>query len=136
VFLDDAALRCYRLAAPPAERVLVADCFSLRELIRQIELRDGNEAGPRPPPRECLVLELDRILAAARRGVIRRLWTREGAQLPGHFDCETGRIVAAAPGECDVLDGLAACVLRSGGEVRVAAVEHMPGAIHTAAEFD
>ncbi len=138
VFLDARELRVFKFATPPSERIVVADCFSLRELARQVEL-----IWPEPSPPELsarakldkLALELDRILAAAHRGMIRSLWTRQGAAIPGRIDAATGRIVSADGGDGDVLDALAASVLRSGGRVFVVPGRDMPGGVSAAAEI-
>jgi hypothetical protein len=138
VFLDAREVRVFRFATPPSERVVVADCFSLRELARQVEL-----IWPEPSPLELstrprldkLALELDRILAAAHRGTIRSLWTRQGAAISGRIDAATGRIVSADGGDGDVLDALAASVLHSGGRVFVVPGRDIPGGVSAAAEI-
>ena len=138
LFLDEKALRAYKLATPPSERVVVGDCFSLRELVRQVDLlRPAESDAPRLdlPRDEKLALELDRILVAAHHGRIKRLWMREGAMLVGRIDPATGRIVSAGGSDADVLDALAVGVLRAGGRVHVVSRKQMPGPVHTAAEL-
>ena len=137
VFLDAGLTQAYRLAAPPSERVVVADCFALRERVQQVDLLQ--EPGAAPPASDLdpawLATSLDRILAAAQRDGIKRLWTREGAAITGCIAPVTGRIGSAKGGDGDVLDALAARVLRAGGEVRVVGSERMPGAGSAAAEL-
>jgi len=138
IFLDEHSLHAFKLAAPPSDRIVVADCFSLRELARQVELLatsplvvDGSEA----IVPEKLTLELDPILEAAHYGRIRRLWTREGVVIAGRINRDTGRIVSASGRGGDVLDALAASVLRTGGRVLVVRGQEMPGPGSVAAEL-
>ena len=136
VFVDHGGLRAFKLASPPPERIVVADWFALRELVQQLGLLQPRVPAELPPPEpDKLALSLDRILAAARRDAIARLWTREGAAIAGNIDEQTGRVVSAHGGDADVLDALAARVLRSGGEVRVVRAEQMPAAVNAAAEL-
>ncbi len=117
---------------------MVADCFSLRELARQVELVWAEPVPPglsARPKLDKLALELDRILAAAHRGMIRCLWTRQGAAISGRIDAATGRIVSAEGGDGDVLDALAVSVLRSGGELFVVSGRDIPGGVSAAAEI-
>jgi len=138
VFLQADQLDVFKLPTPPTERIVVADCFALRELVQQVEriFPRGESLGPYSEavaPR--LVIELDRVLVAAHWSRVKRLWVREGAAIAGRLDRETGRVISAHGGDHDVLDALAARVLSSGGEVRILASEAMPGAVSAAAEL-
>jgi len=137
VFIDVGLTLAYKLAAPPTERVVVSDCFALRELVQQVDLlrEEVEPSGDLDVDSARIATSLDRILAAARRDCIKRLWTREGAAIAGRIDPETGRIVSAHGGDGDVLDSLAALVLRAGGEVRVVGSDQMPGPGSAAAEL-
>ena len=137
VFIDAGLTRAYKLAAPPTARVVVADCFALRELVQQVDLLQEQGDAPTPPDVDParISTSLDRILAAARRDGIKRLWTREGAAITGRIDPATGRVVSAHGGDGDVLDALAARVLRAGGEVSVVGPDQMPGPGSAAAEL-
>ena len=138
VFVDHGGMRAFKLASPPAERIIVAEWFALRELVHQLGVlqpRAARDAALAADPSR-LAISLDRILAAAQRDAISRLWTREGAAIAGRIDERTGRVVSAHGGDDDVLDALAARVLRSGGEVRVVGhPEQMPAAVNAAAEL-
>jgi hypothetical protein len=138
VFLQVDRLNFFKLPTPPAERIVVADCFALRELVQQVEriFPRGEPAGPHSEAvAPHLVIELDRVLVAAHWGKVKRLWVREGAAIAGRLDRETGRVISARGGDHDVLDALAARVLGSGGEVRILTSEAMPGAVNAAAEL-
>jgi hypothetical protein len=111
----------------------VADCFSLRELARQIDLLDNRETTPPDRGAARCAHELDRILAAAHRGKIRTLWVREGASIPGRIERKTGRAMSAQGRDGDVLDCLVAQVLRTGGALHLVAAHRMPGGAHALA---
>ena len=133
VFLDEAGVRAFRLVAPPRERVYVADGFALRELARQVALLQIDKQDA--PKREQVIVELDRILQAARRGRVRVLWTLAGASVQGRIDPETGRVVSAENRDGDVLDALAARVLNADGGLRVVSSLEMPAPVSAAAEL-
>lgn len=133
VFLDESGRRAYRLPVPPREHIYVADCFALRELIRQLDL--GATESRVMPPRSGVVGELDRILQASRRDRIRTLWTREGAVIPGRFDAQVGRLISAHGRDGDVLEVLSTRVLASGGHVHVVPDSEMPAPVSVVAEL-
>jgi len=58
------------------------------------------------------------LLTAALAGLVRRLWVDADRTEPGHIDESTGEI-APAGGDEDVLDELAALVIRRAGDVYV-----------------
>jgi len=74
----------------------------------------------------------DELAKQAVAGRIRRLWLRVDAHVDGRLDESEARVVPSPAGE-DVLDELAAVVLRHGGEVR--AVDSMPDDLTAAAEL-
>lgn len=81
-------------------------------------------------------LDAGAIVKAAHLGRIETLMLAEGAELWGRFDEATGRISlgdqAAADGK-DLLDDVAARVLRHGGAVTILALDEMPKAAPAAA---
>jgi len=133
VFLDRRGVRAYRLRVPPRERVYVADGFALRELARQLALLQTDK--PAPPDSAAVIVGLDRILEAARRGRVRVLWVLASASVRGRLDPETGRVVSAEDRDGDVLDALAARVLAGRGELRVVSSLEMPAPVTAAAEL-
>jgi hypothetical protein len=130
-FLNPDGVEAYRLRVPPEPRVLVADHFALRELLYQTALDRG--ASPRPSDADDLVIELDRILHAATRHGIRRLWTRQRAAIPGRLDPKTGRLVSGERG--DVLEALTTLVLRDGGEAYAVLRAEIPRGAAVAAQL-
>jgi hypothetical protein len=79
--------------------------------------------------------EFDAVGAAAVAGRVRRLWVGEGARVAGRFDEREGRVVPTDDPAEDALDGLVACVLRLGGEVRVVDEGEAPAAGSYCAEL-
>lgn len=77
---------------------------------------------------------LDDVAAAAVAGRVHRLWLAADAPRPGAVDPASGRILPGR-GDDDVLDDLAALVIRHGGEVRVAPDDAVPTATGLAAEL-
>ncbi len=78
---------------------------------------------------------LDRILAAAAAGRVRRLWVEEGAAIPGRLDADGLRVVPCADRDGDAIEALAALVLARAGEVIVAEADKMPAPAAAAAEL-
>ncbi len=78
---------------------------------------------------------LDRILAAAVAGRVRRLWIEEGAAIPGRLDLDGVRVVPCEGRDGDVLEALAAQVLAHAGDVIVADSGAMPAPAAAAAEL-
>jgi hypothetical protein len=78
---------------------------------------------------------LDRIVAAAVGGRVRRLWVEEGAAIAGRLDTEGLRVVPCDGRDGDVLEALAAQVLAHAGEVIVAESGAMPAPAAAAAEL-
>jgi len=81
-------------------------------------------------------LNAGEIVKAAHHGRIETLMLAEGAELWGRFDEATGKVTmgagATAAGH-DLLDDVAARVLRHGGNVSILALDEMPDAAPAAA---
>ena len=81
-------------------------------------------------------LEVGEIVKAAHSGRIEMLILAEGAEIWGRFDEATGNVTlggeAATAGQ-DLLDGIAAQVLRHGGAITILSLDEMPDAAPAAA---
>ncbi len=113
---------------------LHAQAWPLVERALAEQEREALAAYERARNRGKVVDVLDDVVSAAVRGRVHRLWIDAERSLPGRVDEETAR-VAPARGEDDLLDAMAAVVLRRGGEVRVVAPSLVPGGTGAAAEL-
>jgi hypothetical protein len=74
------------------------------------------------------------VAAAAAAGRVHRLWVAVESALPGTVDPATGR-VGPPQGDDDVLDQIAALVMRHGGQVRAVPASALPSSTGVAAEL-
>ena len=81
-------------------------------------------------------LDAGEIVTAAHFGRIEMLMLAEGAELWGQFDAATGKVTMggeASAAEQDLLDGVAAQVMRHGGAITMLSLDEMPNAAPAAA---
>lgn len=101
-----------------------------REIVREHLRREEAQralAFERTRNRGKVRSDLPSTIADALAGRVARLWVEEEARRPGLVDEEQARAIPAGDPQEDVLDALAAIVLRRGGEVRVVPEAGVPG---------
>ncbi len=119
-----------RLSAPE----LHARAWPLVEAAIAARERGGPSAYERARNLGKGVDALDDVAAAAAAGRVHRLWLDGERRFPGTID-DAGRVLASGAGDDDVLDQLAALVLRHRGEVHVVGGDVLPRGAAAAAEL-